>query len=180
MVYGWTALASLTIMANVHQANMTISGESAGAVYCHAHLVSGHSLARQCILQSGSLWLSPPQPRHVAESLIQKMTDAVAALGGKDLRSAPVSTLLKAVQDVMGQASFVLQQEDCLAQWESRPGTFERIMMGDTQYEVRTPWDQASSHHPKMTGRLTATLAPVDFMAQRHRGLLDTDSNGCL
>lgn len=66
------------------------------------------------------------------------MTDAVSALGGGDLRCAPVSALLQA-QENLGLVSFYLQEEDALDGWESRLGRFERVMIGDTEYEVLRP-----------------------------------------
>ncbi|EEU40127.1 uncharacterized protein NECHADRAFT_33545 [Fusarium vanettenii 77-13-4] len=114
--------------------NITIAGESAGAVYCHAHLLMG-SPARQCILQSGTLHLSPPQPRKTAEILIARVSDELSRLGNWTLRDAPVSKLLEA-QERLGLVSFYLQMEEKLEGWEERIGDdFQRVLIGDTEYE---------------------------------------------
>ncbi|KAH8658345.1 Alpha/Beta hydrolase protein [Xylariales sp. PMI_506] len=113
--------------------DITLAGESAGAVYCHAHLAAG-SPVRQCILQSGSLYLSPPQPRTVAEALIESMNNAVSRLGGGTLRDAPVATLLQ-VQRELGLVSFYLQAEGVFENWEESFGSVERLLIGDVEYE---------------------------------------------
>ncbi|KAH6676987.1 Alpha/Beta hydrolase protein [Plectosphaerella plurivora] len=112
---------------------ITIAGESAGAVFCHAHLVTGAS-PRQCILQSGTLHLSPPQSRAVAENLINRVSNAVKDLRGADLRTASVSTLLKA-QATLGLESFFLQEESCLEGWQDKIGDVGRLLIGDCEYE---------------------------------------------
>ncbi|KAJ4326964.1 hypothetical protein N0V84_002577 [Fusarium piperis] len=114
--------------------NITIAGESAGAVYCHAHLLIG-SPVRQCILQSGTLHLSPPQPRTTAEHLINKVSNELSQLGGWTLRDAPVPKLLEALE-ILGLGSFYLQIEETLEGWEERIGDhFQRVLIGDTEYE---------------------------------------------
>ncbi|KAJ3466084.1 hypothetical protein MRS44_006742 [Fusarium solani] len=114
--------------------NITIAGESAGAVYCHAHLLMG-SPARQCILQSGTHHLSPPQPRGTAEMLIARVTNELSQLGNWTLRNAPVSKMLEA-QERLGLGSFYLQMEEKLEGWEERIGDdFQRVLIGDTEYE---------------------------------------------
>ncbi|KAM6534000.1 hypothetical protein FALCPG4_006937 [Fusarium falciforme] len=114
--------------------NITIAGESAGAVYCHAHLLMGRP-ARQCILQSGTLHLSPPQPRGTAEVLIARVTNELSRLGNWTLRDAPVSKMLEA-QERLGLGSFYLQMEEKLEGWEERIGDdFQRVLIGDTEYE---------------------------------------------
>ncbi|RSL68810.1 hypothetical protein CEP51_012449 [Fusarium floridanum] len=114
--------------------NITIAGESAGAVYSHAHLLMG-SPAHQCILQSGTLHLSPPQPRTTAENLIDKVSNELSQLGNWTLRDAPVSKLLEA-QERLGLGSFYLQIEERLEGWEERIGEhFQRVLIGDTEYE---------------------------------------------
>lgn len=110
----------------------------------------GSIIPRQCILQSGVLPLSPPQPREVAEGLVRRVTEAVSALGGGDLRSASVSVLLQAQED-LGLVSYFLQEEDALSGWESRLGDFERVMIGDTEYEVPTTYPEGQL----MAGLLT-------------------------
>ncbi|KAF5018399.1 hypothetical protein F66182_9628 [Fusarium sp. NRRL 66182] len=113
--------------------NMTIAGESAGAVYCHAHAVMGVS-ARQCILQSGTLYLSPPRPKSTAETLIRSVSEHLAQAGGWTLRTAPVSVLLEA-QRKLQLESFYLQMEEPLEGWQEATCNVERVLIGDTEYE---------------------------------------------
>ncbi|KAM0817841.1 putative Carboxylic ester hydrolase [Seiridium cardinale] len=115
--------------------NITLIGESAGAVYCHAHMVS-KSPIRQCILQSGSLHLSPPQQHSVANGLIDSMSQGLRRLGNWTLRDAPVSSLLEVQRD-LGLVSFYLQMEQQLEGWsEMISGSVERLLIGDTEYEA--------------------------------------------
>ncbi|CAH0003832.1 unnamed protein product [Clonostachys byssicola] len=114
-------------------AKITVAGESAGAVYCHAHMAMG-LLARQYILQSGSLHLSPPQPRSAAVTLIRKVENAVSDLGGWNLRTAPVDRLLEALKQC-NLVSFYLQQESQLEGWGESVGSAERLLIGDNEYE---------------------------------------------
>ncbi|KAM5372475.1 hypothetical protein ACJZ2D_007513 [Fusarium nematophilum] len=113
--------------------NITIAGESAGAIYSHAQVVTGAPV-RQCILQSGSLYLSSPQPRAVAEALIQNVSQAVSELGDWALQTAPASKLLEA-QANLGLGAFFLQMEEQFEGWEETVGHVERVLVGDTEYE---------------------------------------------
>lgn len=124
----------IKLLISYCQDNITIAGESAGAVFCHAHVLTGVSV-RQCILQSGTLHLSPPQPRAMAEKLIAKIQVTVKDLSGENLRSSKVSTLLEA-QAKLGLQSFTLQEEDRLEGWREKTGDFHRLLIGDTEYEV--------------------------------------------
>ncbi|KAM5353421.1 hypothetical protein ACJ41O_000071 [Fusarium nematophilum] len=126
--------------------NITIAGESAGAIYSHAQVVTGAPV-RQCILQSGSLYLSSPQPRAVAEALIQNVSQAVSELGDWALQTAPASKLLEA-QANLGLGAFFLQMEEQFEGWEETVGHVERVLVGDTEYEVgNTP--EISLTNPK-------------------------------
>ncbi|ETS82689.1 hypothetical protein PFICI_04565 [Pestalotiopsis fici W106-1] len=114
--------------------NVTLAGESAGAVYCHAHMAIG-SPVRQCILQSGSLYLSPPQPRTNGSVVIGRLEGALSNLGKWTMRDAPVQKLLEA-QAELGLVSFFLQAEEPLDGWETKHGSVERLLIGDTEYEA--------------------------------------------
>jgi hypothetical protein len=91
--------------------------------------------ARQYILQSGSLHLSPPQPRSAAVTLIRKVETTVSDLGGWNLRTAPVDRLLEALK-LCNLVSFYLQQETQLEGWGESVGSAERLLIGDNEYEV--------------------------------------------
>ncbi|GKU07108.1 unnamed protein product [Fusarium langsethiae] len=106
--------------------NVTLAGESAGAVYTHAHMIAKIPV-RQCILQSGTLHLSPPQPRATAIALIRKMSTTLLTAGNWTLRTAPVNRILEA-QAALGLASFYLQMETDLK------GQDERVSRLKTMY----------------------------------------------
>ncbi|KXJ87817.1 Alpha/Beta hydrolase protein [Microdochium bolleyi] len=121
---------------------ITLAGESAGAVYCHAHMMKGDLAppVRSWVLQSGTLALSPPQPDDVADALIARVGDTLHQMGGWTVRDAPVSELL-AVQAELGVSSLYLRMEEKLSGWESAMerkcgmAGVERLLIGDTEYE---------------------------------------------
>lgn len=115
---------------------MTLAGESAGAVYAHAHMVLGAPV-RQVILQSGSLYLSPPQSQSAADAVVTKIRDVLSKKGQRTLSDAPVSELLE-VQADLGLVSSFLQMEPALAGWQDEVGIAERLLIGDCEYEVKT------------------------------------------
>ncbi|KAG5661252.1 hypothetical protein KAF25_005374, partial [Fusarium avenaceum] len=114
---------------------VTLAGESAGAVYCHAHLVI-NSPARQFILASGSLFLSPPQPPKSVQALrnvILKQLQATNPLFNLD--NAPVEEVVKAIR-LSGIQSFFLQWEDRFNDWQIETKTAERILLSDMEREA--------------------------------------------
>jgi hypothetical protein len=90
---------------------------------------------QQCILQSGTLFLSPPQPKAVAGALIRQVGAALKQLGNWTLRDAPVSKILEAQAD-LGITSLYLQIEEALEGWQTKLGPAKRLLVGDTEYEV--------------------------------------------
>ncbi|KAF6832413.1 carboxylesterase [Colletotrichum musicola] len=112
---------------------VTLAGESAGAVYCHAHVVSKAPIP-QCILSSGSLYLSPPQPQAKAVAMRRAVRDRVRELGGSDLSTAPAEILVQA-QEKAGIRSWFLQAEPNLEGWEEKTGKVKRLMISDVQNE---------------------------------------------
>lgn len=113
---------------------MTLAGESAGAVYCHAHVALGAPIS-QCILSSGSLYLSPPQPQAKAVALRRAVRDRVQELGASDLNAAPAEILVKA-QERAGIRSWFLQAEPKLEGWRAKSGDVKRLLISDVQNEV--------------------------------------------
>lgn len=113
---------------------MTLAGESAGAVYCHAHLITG-APARQVILSSGSLHLSPPQPGDKAAVMRNTIRGCLKRMGDLDLRTAPAESVVKAVE-MSGIQSWFLQMEPTLEEWRTSVGRAERILISDVQNEV--------------------------------------------
>ncbi|KAK1623735.1 carboxylesterase [Colletotrichum phormii] len=114
--------------------DVSLAGESAGAVYCHAHLAAGLRV-RRVLLSSGSLYLSPPQPRPKASALRQTLLNHLGTLGDCDLSTAPVENLVKAME-LAGIHSWFLQVDPSLVGWETAIGAAESVMIGDVQDEA--------------------------------------------
>ncbi|OHE99046.1 carboxylesterase [Colletotrichum orchidophilum] len=114
--------------------DVSLAGESAGAVYCHAHLAAGLPI-RRIILSSGSLYLSPPQTEAKASSLRQTLRSHLRTLGHFDLSTAPVEKLVEAME-LAGIHSWFLQVDPTLLGWETATGAAESIMIGDVQDEA--------------------------------------------
>ncbi|KAI9759960.1 MAG: hypothetical protein M4579_001993 [Chaenotheca gracillima] len=114
--------------------NITLAGESAGAVYAHALMVLGTPV-RRGILMSGSLFLSPPLPRERGQGLIDRFA-SVAKESGKavSLQDAKVETLLDCVKKCKA-VSMWLQMTDEFKGWSERMENVETLMVGDVEYE---------------------------------------------
>ncbi|POR31401.1 Carboxylic ester hydrolase [Tolypocladium paradoxum] len=114
---------------------VTLAGESAGAVYCHVHMVND-APAKQIILSSGTLYLSPPQPPERATAVWNAIMSKLQGLGQYDLRSAPCDFLLKAISQA-GIQSWFLQNDPLLENWQSKVGnTAKRLLLSDVQNEA--------------------------------------------
>ena len=124
------------------QDNITLAGESAGAVYVHAHMTMGVSM-RQAILQFGSLYLSPPIPTEKASSIAATLENHLrlkSPLGGPELtlKTAPVEDILGTLEDT-GTVSLYLQTEPGLENWRKELGQARRLLIGDCEFEVAFP-----------------------------------------
>ncbi|KAH7133865.1 Alpha/Beta hydrolase protein [Dactylonectria macrodidyma] len=113
--------------------NVTLAGESAGAVYCHALLVM-KAPAKQAILSSGSLYLSPPQPAERASLLRDSVKRQLEELGGFDLRSASAQLLVDALTRT-GIQSWFLQTEPSLDRWWEETGISKSVLLSHVQDE---------------------------------------------
>ncbi|RAL15772.1 putative carboxylesterase [Aspergillus homomorphus CBS 101889] len=113
--------------------NITLAGESAGAVYVHAHLLTGTPVKR-AVLASGSLYLSNPLPLEKGHGLIASLEAKVRELGQPSLRQASVPALVRALEDCKVN-SFWLQDNEEFQNWETKPELVEEVMIGDTEYE---------------------------------------------
>ncbi|KAJ5770124.1 uncharacterized protein N7511_002175 [Penicillium nucicola] len=113
--------------------NITLSGESAGAVYTHAHLITSLPVKR-AVLASGSLYLSSPLPVEKGDGLISLLEEKVRALGQPSLRQSSVPVLIQALKECNVNTMWI-QEEPDLADWETRPEQVEELMIGDTEYE---------------------------------------------
>ncbi|TVY85850.1 Lipase [Lachnellula willkommii] len=112
--------------------NITLAGESAGAVHVHAHMLTGAPIQR-AILQSGSLHLSPPQDPIRGEG-IYKTLGNILEKDGLTLASAPVKTLLGALAESK-VVSMWLQLTEELSGWETRISHIDQLLIGDVEYE---------------------------------------------
>ncbi|KAJ5674413.1 Carboxylesterase type B [Penicillium maclennaniae] len=113
--------------------NITLTGESAGAIYTHAHLITGPPVKR-AIMASGTLYLSSPLPVERGDALIKTLEAKVKELGQPSLRESSVSVLIQALKDCKVNTMW-MQEEPELAEWESRPEQVEEVMIGDVEYE---------------------------------------------
>ncbi|OBT71606.1 hypothetical protein VF21_09529 [Pseudogymnoascus sp. 05NY08] len=113
---------------------ITLGGESAGAVYAHTHLSTGAPVARG-ILQSGSLYLSPPQPLEKGTSVISSLSANLLAKHHVSLSEAPVSLLLQQLKDDNINPLWI-QQEPDLLRWQERLGDIQDLLIGDVEYEA--------------------------------------------
>ncbi|KAJ5690788.1 Carboxylesterase type B [Penicillium macrosclerotiorum] len=113
--------------------NITLSGESAGAIYTHAHLITGPPVKR-AVLASGTLYLSSPMPVAVGDALIEKLESKVQDKGQASLRASTVPVLLEALKECNVNTMFI-QDEPELENWQTRPEQVEELMIGDTEYE---------------------------------------------
>ena len=98
---------------------------------------------RQVILQSGSLYLSPPIPIERASSITATLENHLrlkSPLGGPELtlQTAPVEDILKTLEDT-GTVSLYLQTEPGLENWRGKLGEASRLLVGDCEFEVTFP-----------------------------------------
>ncbi|KAJ6099443.1 hypothetical protein N7467_000978 [Penicillium canescens] len=113
--------------------NITLSGESAGAVYTHAHLITGPPVKR-AVLASGTLYLSSPLPVEKGDGLIKVLEAKVQELGQPSLRQSSVPILVQALRECNVNTMWI-QEEPELAGWETKPEQVDELMIGDTEYE---------------------------------------------
>ncbi|KAJ5159473.1 Carboxylesterase type B [Penicillium canariense] len=113
--------------------NITLSGESAGAVYTHAHLITGPPVKRAA-LASGTLYLSSPLPLERGNGLIKTLEAKVQDLGQPSLRESSVPALMQALKDCNVNTMWI-QEEPELENWETKPEQVDELMIGDTEYE---------------------------------------------
>ncbi|KAJ5097943.1 hypothetical protein N7532_004944 [Penicillium argentinense] len=113
--------------------NITLSGESAGAIYTHAHLITGPPVKR-AILASGTLYLSSPLPMERGDALIKALESKVQELGQPSLRGSSTSALVQALKECNVNTMWI-QEEPELMGWETKPEQADELMIGDTEYE---------------------------------------------
>lgn len=114
--------------------NITLAGESAGAVFVHALIVSGVKVKRG-VLMSGSLHLSPPQPAARSQAFpVDPLLKRVQERGYKSLKEAPVDVLLQGLAEIPVPSVF-MQEDTNLQDWPNKTGEVEELLIGDCEYE---------------------------------------------
>lgn len=119
------------------QNNITMAGESAGGVYVHAHAIVGTPVQR-AIIQSGSLFLSPPMQLKGGKALVDALSKKVQQKDGCALEEVPVESLLRRMEEG-GISSVSLQASDGLEGWQKKKEQIDALMVGDCEYDVRMP-----------------------------------------
>jgi carboxylesterase type B len=130
---------------------LTLAGESAGAIYVHAHLITGPPVQR-AILASGSLYLSSPLPVERGDGLIKALEAKVQQAGQSSLREASVASLLKALKESNVNTMWIQEDEE-LQGWETRMEQVDEIMIGDTEYEVSSGFPSYLLRHFILTAK---------------------------
>lgn len=128
--------------------NVTVGGESAGSIYTHALLASGAEFER-AILQSGTLYTSPPQPDKAGFGLVGLIEGNLQLMEfdkgntsgsfgpGASVASAKVADLVQSLQDLQ-ITRFWLWDEPELQGWENDTKVFGKLkglVIGDTAHE---------------------------------------------
>ena len=95
---------------------------------------------RQVILQSGSLYLSPPIPIERASSITATLENHLrlkSPLGGPELtlQTAPVEDILKTLKEIE-IVSLYLQIEPGLESWREKLGQARRLLIRDCKFDV--------------------------------------------
>ncbi|PTD08223.1 Lipase 1 [Fusarium culmorum] len=109
---------------------VTLAGESAGAVYCHAHIVT-QAPVNQFILSSGSLFLSPPLPPQMVSALRDKVSKQFQGIDATMvLETAPTDKIVEAVKQ-SGLQSFFLEWEERFNGWETSTGEAGALLLSD-------------------------------------------------
>lgn len=113
--------------------NITLFGQSAGAVYAHANMFTIQGLKRG-ILSSGSLYLSPPLPRETGRNYINNVAQKVRNKCGSSLENAPVEVLLNSLRELNVNTQWI-QEEKSLENWRNRMERVNTLLIGDVEYE---------------------------------------------
>ncbi|KAK6072221.1 cytochrome p450 [Seiridium cupressi] len=114
---------------------VTLGGESAGAVYCHALMVMD-APAQQLIMSSGTLFLSPPQPTERASGMISAVRNQLHKMGSYELRTAPSDIIVEAVKQTK-LVSWFLRADTPLDGWQDKLGNAaQRLLLSDCQNEA--------------------------------------------
>lgn len=128
--------------------NITVGGESAGAIYTHALLASGAEFER-AILQSGCLYTSPPQPDKAGFGLVGLIEGNLQLMefdkGNQSgsfgpsafVAGASVESLIQSLKDLQ-LTRFWLWNEPYFKDWDNDNRVFGKLkglLVGDTRHE---------------------------------------------
>ncbi|KAF2809395.1 alpha/beta-hydrolase [Mytilinidion resinicola] len=158
-------------------ANITLAGESAGAVFCHAHVVA-QAPVRQTILSSGTLYLSPPLPAQYGTALIHNVASELEKLGYTDMATAPPDMLLKA-QANLGIRSIWIQMEPAFENWENKTGNTTQILIGDVEYESIIWRNGIETLEPGYIAECFNNIGDDSSAVKRLYGILPDRSTSC-
>ena len=97
-----------------------------------------NATAKQYIISSGSLFLSPPQPAENAARLRHTVPEKLQTLDPNlSLASASASQLVEAI-GLAGIQSWFLQWEERFDGWQKANDNIQRLLLSDVQKEVRS------------------------------------------
>lgn len=127
----------------------------------HAHLISGPPV-RRAILMSGSLYLTSPMAHSLGKGILQACELRAQELEGKSLRDCS-QKIFKQILTENNLSRCWMQEENILANWETKAEQVEELMIGDTEFEV------FHTHHLKVS---SLTRVTVCNLASRYRNSL--------
>lgn len=116
--------------------NLTVAGESSGAVHAHAQLVADTTL--NGVLASGSLYLSPPLPLSFGAGLLSKLSATLSeSHPGHTLATAPAEAIVDALEKNNVVSMFLQEDPDdeALTNWQRITPHIKRLMLGDVEHE---------------------------------------------
>ncbi|KAF8448245.1 Alpha/Beta hydrolase protein [Kalaharituber pfeilii] len=170
--------------------NITVFGESAGAISIHTHLqwpyspVQAHSsgekvepLFTRAILQSGSLYTLEPLPRAMGEMFTGMISEAAGVPYGSDdvverLREVPAEKLVELIEELGITGFFPSDDSDDLeiatvypkgkVNWENQDygGWLKALMMGDCDNEGALLIKSANTYDYTSLAQLFLAAAP--------------------
>lgn len=121
--------------------NITVGGESAGAVNTHALLASGAEFQR-AILQSGSRYTTPPETESTSLEFVSRVETHLRSKNSENssettIAGASVATLIQSFRDLM-LSRFWLWEEPYFKDWDNDKRVFGKLkglLLGDTRDE---------------------------------------------
>lgn len=84
---------------------------------------------------SGSLYLTSPMPHSLGKGLLEVCEVRAQELEGKSLRDCSQKTF-KQILTENNISRCWMQEEDVLADWETKAEQVEELVIGDTEFEV--------------------------------------------